>query len=159
MLPVYVDSDMPTLSVGAYFELTGAEARHAVTVRRTQVGEQIDVVNGRGGRATMTVTKVSKNELGGRIDAFVVDPAHTPHITLVQALAKGGRDEQAVETATEYGVDAVIPWQAQRSIVSWNQHDKATKGGLAGKRRRMRQLNSPGDRGYQQLNVFINLLI
>ena len=38
---------------------------------------------------------------------------------LVQALAKGDRDELAVETATELGIDAVIPWQAERSIVRW----------------------------------------
>ena len=39
---------------------------------------------------------------------------------LVQALAKGGRDELAVETATELGVDAVVPWQAARSVVVWS---------------------------------------
>jgi 16S rRNA (uracil1498-N3)-methyltransferase len=38
----------------------------------------------------------------------------------VQALAKGGRDELAVETATELGVDAVVPWQAARSVVVWS---------------------------------------
>lgn len=39
---------------------------------------------------------------------------------LAQALAKGGRDEQAIETATELGVDEVIAWQAERSIVRWS---------------------------------------
>jgi 16S rRNA (uracil1498-N3)-methyltransferase len=38
---------------------------------------------------------------------------------LVQALAKGDRDEQAIEAATELGVDEVVPWQAGRSIVVW----------------------------------------
>jgi 16S rRNA (uracil1498-N3)-methyltransferase len=38
---------------------------------------------------------------------------------LVQALAKGDRDEQAIEAATELGVDEVVPWQAARSIVIW----------------------------------------
>jgi 16S rRNA (uracil1498-N3)-methyltransferase len=40
-------------------------------------------------------------------------------LVLVQALAKGDRDELAVETATELGIDAVVPWQAERSIVRW----------------------------------------
>jgi 16S rRNA (uracil1498-N3)-methyltransferase len=40
-------------------------------------------------------------------------------VTLVQALAKGDRDELAVEAAVEVGVDAVVPWQAERSIVVW----------------------------------------
>ena len=47
-------------------------------------------------------------------------PARLPRLVLVQALAKGGRDELAVETATELGVDAVLPWQAERSVVRWS---------------------------------------
>ena len=38
---------------------------------------------------------------------------------LIQALAKGDRDEQAIGAATELGVDEVVPWQAARSIVIW----------------------------------------
>jgi len=38
---------------------------------------------------------------------------------LIQALAKGDRGEQAIEAATELGVDEVVPWQAARSIVVW----------------------------------------
>jgi 16S rRNA (uracil1498-N3)-methyltransferase len=40
-------------------------------------------------------------------------------LVLVQALAKGDRDELAAETATELGIDAVVPWQSERSIVRW----------------------------------------
>jgi 16S rRNA (uracil1498-N3)-methyltransferase len=47
-------------------------------------------------------------------------------LVLVQALAKGDRDELAIETATELGIDAVIPWQAERSIVRW-KGDRAAK--------------------------------
>jgi 16S rRNA (uracil1498-N3)-methyltransferase len=38
---------------------------------------------------------------------------------LAQALAKGDRDEMAIEAATEVGVDEVVPWQADRSVVVW----------------------------------------
>jgi len=40
-------------------------------------------------------------------------------VILAQALAKGDRDELAVQAATELGVDAVIPWSAGRSISRW----------------------------------------
>ena len=48
---------------------------------------------------------------------------------LVQALAKGDRDDQAIESATEFGVDEVVPWQAARSIVQWRgeRADKARR--------------------------------
>jgi 16S rRNA (uracil1498-N3)-methyltransferase len=48
-------------------------------------------------------------------------------ITLVQALAKGDRDELAVQASTEIGVDAVIPWSAARSVSRW-EGPKAEKG-------------------------------
>jgi 16S rRNA (uracil1498-N3)-methyltransferase len=48
-----------------------------------------------------------------------VEPRPELRFVLVQALAKGGRDDLAVETATELGVDEVVPWQAARSVVVW----------------------------------------
>lgn len=127
-LPVYVDPDLSAACVGETIRLDGDEARHAATVRRTRVGERIGIVNGKGLRATITVTDVAKSSLVGTVEHVANDPAHNPQITLVQALAKGGRDEQAVETATEYGADAFIPWQSERSIVSWSDPAKARKG-------------------------------
>ena len=46
-------------------------------------------------------------------------PAPEPRITVVQALPKGDRGELAVELMTEIGVDAIIPWAAQRCVVRW----------------------------------------
>jgi 16S rRNA (uracil1498-N3)-methyltransferase len=42
-----------------------------------------------------------------------------PEITLVQALPKNERAQQAVDLMTELGVDRIVPWQAARSIVRW----------------------------------------
>ncbi|EFP06573.1 hypothetical protein CRE_18396 [Caenorhabditis remanei] len=59
------------------------------------------------------------------------EPEATPRVTLVQALAKGDRDERAVEQATEFGVDRVVPWQAARSVSRWDGAggaEKAAKG-------------------------------
>jgi 16S rRNA (uracil1498-N3)-methyltransferase len=49
----------------------------------------------------------------------------SPRFTVVQALAKGGRDEQAVETMTEIGVDEVVGWQAERCIARWTDRTAA----------------------------------
>lgn len=65
------------------------------------------VLNAGGGELRMTVTDV------------VVEERPSPSFTLVQALVKGDRDELAIEAATEIGVDKVVPWQAERSIVQW----------------------------------------
>ena len=57
---------------------------------------------------------------------LAVEPQPGIRLVLVQALAKGDRDELATETATELGIDAVIPWQSERSIVRW-KGDRAAK--------------------------------
>ncbi|NUU30260.1 16S rRNA (uracil(1498)-N(3))-methyltransferase [Arthrobacter sp. C9C5] len=104
---------------GATFVLEGAEARHAVTVKRLAVGEPVDIADGAGKRITGTVTAVAPQELTVECGEVVTEPRPDVRLVLVQALAKGDRDELAAETATELGIDAVVPWQAERSIVRW----------------------------------------
>ncbi|WP_211880308.1 16S rRNA (uracil(1498)-N(3))-methyltransferase [Pseudarthrobacter albicanus] len=104
---------------GSTFVLEGAEARHAVTVKRLAVGETVDIADGAGRRLTGTVTATAPGELTVECLDVAVEPRPALRLVLVQALAKGDRDELAAETATELGIDAVIPWQAERSIVRW----------------------------------------
>ncbi|MDQ5861548.1 MAG: 16S rRNA (uracil(1498)-N(3))-methyltransferase [Actinomycetota bacterium] len=104
---------------GARFVLQGPEARHAVTVKRLAPGEAVDIADGAGKRLTGTVVSASPAELTVECSALVVEDQPDIRLVLVQALAKGDRDELAVETATELGIDAVVPWQSERSIVRW----------------------------------------
>ena len=99
--------------------LTGDEGRHAATVRRTRPGEQLDVADGQGRRARCQVLAGTRSSLDLQVLAVTDEPAPPVRLVLAQALAKGGRDQQAIEAATELGVDAVVPWQAGRSISVW----------------------------------------
>ena len=60
------------------------------------------------------------DRLSVRVLERVEEPEPPVRLALVQAPAKGGRDEQAVETATEVGVDLVVPWRAGRCVSVWN---------------------------------------
>lgn len=104
---------------GGVFVLQGPEARHAVAVKRLTPGESVDIADGAGKRLTGTVVAASPSELTVECSALAVEDKPDIRLVLVQALAKGDRDELAVETATELGIDAVIPWQSERSIVRW----------------------------------------
>jgi 16S rRNA (uracil1498-N3)-methyltransferase len=104
---------------GARFTLQGPEARHAVTVKRLAPGEAVDIADGAGKRLTGTVVAASSAELTVECAGLAVEEQPAIRLVLVQALAKGDRDELAVETATELGIDAVVPWQSERSIVRW----------------------------------------
>lgn len=119
--PLYLLDGVPLVAeVGDALRLDGAEGRHAITVRRTRVGESIDVADGAGTLARCRVESVGSGALELRVEQVEVLAESVPRLVLVQALAKSGRDELAVETATELGVDEVVPWQAARSIVTWS---------------------------------------
>ncbi|MER7833282.1 16S rRNA (uracil(1498)-N(3))-methyltransferase [Streptomyces sp. NPDC095602] len=116
--PVFVVEQVPA---GPEYVLDGPEGRHAVSVRRLNPGEDVVLTDGRG-RWTEGVVKAAEGK-----DRLVVmdlneireEPEPEPRITVVQALPKGDRGELAVETMTETGVDAIVPWQAARCITRW----------------------------------------
>ncbi|MPY53834.1 16S rRNA (uracil(1498)-N(3))-methyltransferase [Streptomyces acidicola] len=117
--PVFVVDQLD--GVGAEFVLDGPEGRHAVSVKRLRPGEDVALTDGRG-RWTQGVVKTAD----GKDRLVVTDLApvreeaqESPRITVVQALPKGDRGELAVETMTETGVDAIVPWAASRCITQW----------------------------------------
>ncbi|MFD5430178.1 16S rRNA (uracil(1498)-N(3))-methyltransferase [Streptomyces sp. NPDC127084] len=98
----------------------GSEGRHAVSVRRLRVGEEVVLTDGLGNGGYGTVTAVEgKDRLEVGVTEVRTEAAPAPRITVVQALPKGDRGELAVETMTETGVDAIVPWAAARCITQW----------------------------------------
>ncbi|HEY4616194.1 MAG TPA: 16S rRNA (uracil(1498)-N(3))-methyltransferase [Citricoccus sp.] len=112
--------------------LTGPEARHAAQSMRLAPGEALDVADGSGRRVTATVVTAGPERLEATAQTVTDEPAPRPELVLVQALAKGDRDLLAIQAGTELGLDAVHPWQAERSIVRWSG-GKGGKGGKDGK--------------------------
>lgn len=117
---LFLADDLAAARPGGRLTLTGPEARHAATVQRLGVGEDVDLADGRGRRVRAVVAAVAgKDELVLDVREVLDEPAPPVDLVLVQALAKGGRDEQAVESAVEIGVGAVVPWRAQRCVSVW----------------------------------------
>jgi 16S rRNA (uracil1498-N3)-methyltransferase len=92
-----------------------------------RVAEQVLVGNGRGLIAAGTVEEATPGVLKVRVDEVTVAEAHLPRVILAQALAKGDKDEMAVQASTELGVSAIIPWSAGRSVSRW-EGPKIAKG-------------------------------
>ncbi|MGW0820001.1 16S rRNA (uracil(1498)-N(3))-methyltransferase [Streptomyces sp. NPDC002845] len=117
--PVFVVEDFSAGDGGRYV-LDGAEGRHAVSVKRLRAGEDVVLTDGHGRWADCVVLGTEgKDRLIVRRDAVAEEPEESPRITVVQALPKGDRGELAVETMTETGVDAIVPWAASRCITQW----------------------------------------
>ncbi|MET9829310.1 16S rRNA (uracil(1498)-N(3))-methyltransferase [Streptomyces sp. NPDC006385] len=117
--PVFVVEHLPAGGAQRYV-LDGPEGRHAVSVKRLRPGESVVLTDGDGRWAECEVVDTEgKDRLVVRMGAVAEEPPQTPRITVVQALPKGDRGELAVETMTETGVDAIVPWAAARCITQW----------------------------------------
>ncbi|MEW2299377.1 16S rRNA (uracil(1498)-N(3))-methyltransferase [Streptomyces sp. NPDC006655] len=120
--PVFVVERFPAdlAEGGGQYVLDGPEGRHAVSVKRLEAGEEVVLTDGAGRHAVCEVVAAEgKDRLVVRLGTVTEEPAPAPRITVVQALPKGDRGEVAVETMTEVGVDAIVPWQAARCITQW----------------------------------------
>lgn len=118
--PVFLaETGLDAVAPGDRYVLDGAEGRHAGVVQRRGAGERIDVVDGDGLRLRCVVEHAEAGRVTLLVQEVEQEPAPAVVVTLVQALAKGDRDEMAIEAATEIGVDVVVPWQAERSVVVW----------------------------------------
>jgi len=105
--------------LGQLLRLDGPEGRHAAKVRRVRVGESVLVIDGMGHAVRGSVEAVGAESADVRVAELLSEPVRAHRWVAVQALAKGGRDELAVEALTELGVDEVVAWGASRSVVRW----------------------------------------
>lgn len=117
--PLYLVDSLDGIAPNSTITLGGPEGRHAVMVRRVTPGESISIGDGAGMIARGKVISTSKDQC--QIGVEELNSFDSPNLKfcLVQALAKGDRDELAIQAATELGVERVIPWQAERSISIW----------------------------------------
>ncbi|GCB49510.1 16S rRNA (uracil(1498)-N(3))-methyltransferase [Streptomyces sp. NL15-2K] len=117
--PVFVVEHFRADGAGQYV-LDGPEGRHAVSVKRLRQGERVVLTDGAGRWAECDVVGAEgKDRLIVHMTGVSEEPPESPRVTVVQALPKGDRGELAVETMTETGVDAIVPWAAARCITQW----------------------------------------
>ena len=120
-LPVFLHPDLSSAAPGQPVAIDGGEGHHAVTVKRIQPGEKVVLADAAGFHAEVTVTVVSgKDYLEGTVNSVEQAPRPTPRVTVVQAIPKTERAEQAVDLATQGGADAIIAWAADRCIAKWD---------------------------------------
>ncbi len=127
MAHFYIDETLESAAIGDRVAIVGSEARHAVTVSRLAAGETIAIGNGAGLVVSGVIVTAEHTELAIEVATVEIEERRSPAVFLAQALAKGDRDELAVQAATELGVDGVIPWTAARSISRW-EGAKVAKG-------------------------------
>lgn len=112
---VPVNSD--ELNAGWKLTLPQSVRRHAIQAMRLKDGDELQLSDGKGLRIHAVLRDAQQGI--AEVSSFGKEPQPTTKLALIQALAKTGHDEQAIDTATQIGVDEAIPWQADRSIAKW----------------------------------------
>jgi len=103
--------------------VSGDEARHAVAVKRVQVGEEIELRNGRGLIALGSVTRIDPprgKHPGGldlRIDSHLIVPPTAPSVEVWSATPKGDRVDQLVDQLSQVGAACWRPLSTERGVV------------------------------------------
>jgi 16S rRNA (uracil1498-N3)-methyltransferase len=98
-------------------ELADADRHHLERVLRLRPGEEVTASDGVGG------LRVCRYLAGGEL-APDGDPSHeerpVPAIAVGFALVKSEKPEWIVQKLTECGVDRIVPFVAERSVVQWD---------------------------------------
>ena len=96
-------------------------------VRRVREKEKLVVTDGFGMVGEVEVLALGPgDQVTVKVISKKIKVKKKPRVAVAQALAKGERSDLAIESLTEVGVDEIIPWQANRCIVKWD--DKSEKG-------------------------------
>jgi 16S rRNA (uracil1498-N3)-methyltransferase len=98
-------------------ELAPEDRHHLERVLRLRRGEEVTVSDGAGRWRACRLGGGGALEPVGEV---VVVPRPVPALTVAVALTKGVRPELAVQKLTELGIDRVVPFVADRSVVRWD---------------------------------------
>ena len=85
---------------------------------RIRVGEEVVVTDGSGNSHHCEAIDPAKGEV--RVENSRQHDRPEVKIQLIQAIAKGDRDEMALQASVELGCSSVVAWQAEHSISRWD---------------------------------------
>lgn len=104
--------------------LEGAELHHLIHVMRTQAGEKIELINGKGLLAQASVENVSKRDATLLIEEVKSKPKPSKEIILAQAIPRLNRLDFILEKGTELGMSQIWIFPSrysQKKELSQNQ--------------------------------------
>lgn len=98
-------------------QLTDDDAHHLVRVLRLRVGDPLIVGDGAGRWRPAVLRDDGRAEPTGAVESI---ERPSPALSVGFALVKGDKPELIVQKLTELGIDRIVPFRAERSIVQWD---------------------------------------
>ena len=97
--------------------LADEDHRYLTRVLRLGVDDTVTLFDGKSVEATARITRVGPRALELKIEErHAVSAIDRPHVTVIQALAKGDKLDLVVQKATELGAARIIPVTTTRAI-------------------------------------------
>lgn len=108
-----------TLAAGE-LRVTGDEHHYLARVRRARAGDEIELVDGAGTRASAVIEKIDSDGVVLRVAEPAVIAARPPLVRVLVPPIKGDRMDACVEKLVEVGADEIVVWPAERAVVRWD---------------------------------------
>ncbi|MDQ6696575.1 MAG: 16S rRNA (uracil(1498)-N(3))-methyltransferase [Actinomycetota bacterium] len=106
--------------------LEPADAHHLTRVLRIRSGDGLIVSDGQGAWRLCRLAGNPSHPTPEPVGPISRVPRSLPVLTVAFALVKGQRPELVVQKLTELGVDTIVPFVADRSVVRWDADRAAT---------------------------------
>ena len=107
--------------------ISGEDARHITRVMRMKEGEEIIVVSQNIAYVCNIVAFEGDDVLVKPTERTIPSPELPINVTVACGLPKGDKLELIAQKATELGMFALLPFEAERSIVKWDAKKGAKK--------------------------------
>jgi 16S rRNA (uracil1498-N3)-methyltransferase len=92
------------------------DVHHLANVRRLRDGDLVSATDGRGSWRWCAFEDAALTVVGD----VSTEPEPSPKLTVGFALVKGSKPELVVQKLSELGIDTIIPFIAERSVVRWD---------------------------------------
>lgn len=104
--------------IGKSIELNETETKHLLSVLRLRTGDTIELLDGKGNRATATLLAKEKRAFAEIVEAPTQNTKlNALPIHLCMAIIKGDAMEWTVEKAVELGVKSFVPVETEFTVV------------------------------------------
>ena len=121
----FMETDLPEGDV-VELPFSEKEVQH-MNVRRIEVGEHIAACAAGGKCWEVVIDSIDKERVCGH--AVGMMPVESvPNLTLIQGISKGDRMGQTIRQTTELGIQRIIPFLSERTIVRLAVDEGARKG-------------------------------
>ncbi|MCB0971077.1 MAG: 16S rRNA (uracil(1498)-N(3))-methyltransferase [Acidimicrobiales bacterium] len=97
--------------------LDDEEHHHLARVRRLRAGDALVLSDGRGGWRPACFAGTEPEPTG----EVQHEARPTPELAVAFALVKGAKPELVVQKLTELGIEQIVPFVAERSVVRWDR--------------------------------------